>query len=94
MWFTNEADHNIVDLQGIDSIRELVGHLNDENATSLCKPPVHQHASVGLTHGSSSQQDQQQEDEFTCHESNFTQATSGLEALCRGDVDPVLHPCW
>jgi hypothetical protein len=34
--FTNGADDNIVDVQGIDSVREL-GYLNDEDVTNLCK---------------------------------------------------------
>jgi hypothetical protein len=34
--FTNGADNNIVDVQGIDSVREL-GYLNDEDVTNLCK---------------------------------------------------------
>jgi hypothetical protein len=35
--FTNGSDDNIVDAQGIDSVREL-GHLNDEDVINLCKP--------------------------------------------------------
>ena len=34
--FTNGADGNIVDVQGIDSVREL-GYLNDEDVINLCK---------------------------------------------------------
>ena len=34
--FTNGADDNIVDAQGIDSVREL-GYLNDEDVINLCK---------------------------------------------------------
>jgi hypothetical protein len=34
--FTNRADDNIVDIQGIDSVREL-GYLNDEDVINLCK---------------------------------------------------------
>ena len=34
--FTNGADDNIVDVQGIDSVREL-GYLNDEDVINLCK---------------------------------------------------------
>jgi hypothetical protein len=34
--FTNGADDNIVDVQGIDLVREL-GYLNDEDVTNLCK---------------------------------------------------------
>jgi hypothetical protein len=36
MGFANAADNNIVDTQGIDSVREL-GYLNDEDVTNLCK---------------------------------------------------------
>ena len=34
--FINGADDNIVDVQGIDSVREL-GYLNDEDVINLCK---------------------------------------------------------
>jgi hypothetical protein len=34
--FTNGADGNIVDVQGIDSVREL-GYLNDDDVINLCK---------------------------------------------------------
>ena len=34
--FTNGADNNIVDVQGIDLVREL-GYLNDEDVINLCK---------------------------------------------------------
>jgi hypothetical protein len=34
--FNNGADDNIVDVQGIDSVREL-GYLNDEDVINLCK---------------------------------------------------------
>ena len=34
--FTNGADKNIVNVQGIDSVREL-GYLNDEDVINLCK---------------------------------------------------------
>ena len=34
--YTNGADDNIVDVQGIDSVREL-GYLNDEDVINLCK---------------------------------------------------------
>ena len=34
--FTNGADDNIVDVQGIDSVREL-GYLNDDDVINLCK---------------------------------------------------------
>jgi hypothetical protein len=34
--FTNRANDNIVDVQGIDSTREL-GCLNDDNVVNLCK---------------------------------------------------------
>ena len=34
--FENGANDNIVDIQGIDSSREL-GYLNDNDVTNLCK---------------------------------------------------------
>ncbi len=34
--FTNGANDNIVDVQGIDSTREL-GYLNDDDVVNLCK---------------------------------------------------------
>ena len=34
--FTNGANDNIVDVQGIDSVREL-GYLNDDDVINLCK---------------------------------------------------------
>ncbi len=34
--FTNGANDNIFDIQGIDSVREL-GHLNDDDVINLCK---------------------------------------------------------
>jgi hypothetical protein len=34
--FNNSANNNIIDVQGIDSVREL-GYLNDNNITNLCK---------------------------------------------------------
>jgi hypothetical protein len=34
--FTKGVDDNIIEVQGIDSIREL-GYLNDEDLTNLCK---------------------------------------------------------
>jgi hypothetical protein len=38
--FTNGADDNIKDVQGIDSVREL-GYLNDEEVIKLCKTIRH-----------------------------------------------------
>jgi hypothetical protein len=40
--FTNSFDANIVDAQGVDSVRELVGCLNNEDVINLCKMIQHQ----------------------------------------------------